>query len=303
MAKVRHLADKHIVPEIGARKLRELSADDVDEWLAGRAEHLATRTLRELHSILRRSIRRAQAREKVKRNVVLLCDCPTGRAGRPSKSLTLEQAEKLLAAAEADDSTIGAYIVVSLLSGCRTEEVRPLLWSHVVLLSVEEVELQEPDEGKPRGHIKVWRSVRAGGDTKTRRSRRSLGIPQRCINALRAQRDRQNAARAAVGDRWLEHDLVFASEVGTELHAANVRRGFRRIAKNAGLVAGEWTPRELRHSFVSLLSDGGLSIEQISRLVGHSSTAVTETVYRHQLNPVVEDGATAMDRILPTTVA
>jgi hypothetical protein len=69
----------------------------------------------------------AQAREKVKRNVVLLCDCPAGREGRPSKSLTLEQAEKLLAAADADDSTMGAYVVVSLLSGCRTEEVRPLL--------------------------------------------------------------------------------------------------------------------------------------------------------------------------------
>jgi integrase len=96
---------------------------------------------------------------------------------------------------------------------------------------------------------------------------------------------------------------VFASEVGTELDAPNVRRGFRRIAKKAGLVAGEWTPRELRHSFVSLLSDGGLSIEQISRLVGHSSTSVTETVYRHQLNPVVEDGAAAMDRILPTSGA
>lgn len=302
--KVRFLADKHIIPEIGARKLPDLSADDVDEWLAGRAKLLATRTLRELHSILRRSIRRAQAREKVKRNVVLLCDCPTGKAGRPSKSLTLSQAEKLLVAAEADDSTMGAYIVVSLLSGCRTEEVRPLLWSHVVLLPEDEVaELDESGDDKPRGHIKVWRSVRAGGDTKTRKSRRSLGIPQRCITALQAQRARQNTARVAAGADWQEHGLVFASEVGTELDAANVRRGFRRIAKQAGLVAKDWTPRELRHSFVSLLSDGGLSIEQISRLVGHSSTAVTETVYRHQLNPVVEDGATAMDRILPTTAA
>jgi hypothetical protein len=46
-----------------------------------------------------------------------------------------------------------------------------------------------------------------------------------------------------------------------------------------------------------------LGVEQISRLVGHSSIAVTETVCRHQLNPVVEDGATAMDGILPTTAA
>lgn len=56
-------------------------------------------------------------------------------------------------------------------------------------------------------------------------------------------------------------------------------------------------PRELRHSFVSLLSDDGMPIEQISRLVGHSGTSVTELVYRHQIRPVVEDGATAMDRI------
>ncbi len=102
-----------------------------------------------------------------------------------------------------------------------------------------------------------------------------------------------------MGARWVNHDLVFASEVGTELDAANVRRGFRRIAVAAGLAAQDWTPRELRHSFVSLLSDDGVPIEQISRLVGHSGTSVTELVYRKQIRPVVEDGARAMDRIFP----
>jgi integrase len=61
----------------------------------------------------------------------------------------------------------------------------------------------------------------------------------------------------------------------------------------------EWTPRELRHSFVSLLSDAGVSIEQISRLVGHSGTTATETVYRKQIRPVIVQGADAMDRIFP----
>ena len=45
----------------------------------------------------------------------------------------------------------------------------------------------------------------------------------------------------------------------------------------------EWTPRELRRSFVSVLSDAGVPLEEISRLVGHSGTTVTELVYRHQL--------------------
>lgn len=57
----------------------------------------------------------------------------------------------------------------------------------------------------------------------------------------------------------------------------------------------------MRHSFVSLLSDEGVPIEQIARLVGHAGgSAVTETVYRKQLRPIIDDGATAMDRVFPT---
>jgi integrase len=77
------------------------------------------------------------------------------------------------------------------------------------------------------------------------------------------------------------------------------RRSFRRVVAGAGLDPAAWTPREMRHSFVSLLSDSGLPIEHISRLVGHSGTAVTETVYRQQLRPVLEEGATAMDASSP----
>jgi integrase len=60
---------------------------------------------------------------------------------------------------------------------------------------------------------------------------------------------------------------------------------------------GEWTPRELRHSFVSVLSDAGIPVEQIAQLVGHSGTTVTELVYRHQLRPVIQTGATVMDSL------
>jgi integrase len=53
----------------------------------------------------------------------------------------------------------------------------------------------------------------------------------------------------------------------------------------------------LRHTFVSLLSDNGVAIEEISRLMGHSSSNVTETIYRHQIRPVITIGAEAMDKI------
>ena len=44
-----------------------------------------------------------------------------------------------------------------------------------------------------------------------------------------------------------------------------------------GLDPLEWTPRELRHSFVSVLSEVGVPVEQISQLVGHSGTTGAHT--------------------------
>ncbi len=296
LAKNTTLARTHVLPALGARRLRDLSAEEVDRWLAHKAETLSTSTLQNIRSILSRAIARAQARDKVKRNVVLLSATPTGRHGRTSKALTLLQAEALLAQAEAEPSSIGAYVVVSLLTGARTEELRALTWSDVDLAE----DTATPTAAVPS--IRVWRSVRPGGDTKTRKSRRTLALPQWCLAALRRHRTRQVAARQLAGPTWTDNNLVFASQVGTQLDAANVRRGFRRVAAAAGLVGRDWTPRELRHSFVSLLSDARVPIEQIARLVGHSGgTSVTERVYRHQISPVLDEGTTAMDRLFPTT--
>ncbi|GAB3473967.1 hypothetical protein GCM10027440_03680 [Nocardiopsis coralliicola] len=68
--------------------------------------------------------------------------------------------------------------------------------------------------------------------------------------------------------------------------------------KSAGLNASEWTARELRHTFVSLLSDHGVGIEEISLLVGHDGTDTTERVYRRQLRPVRRSAAGPMEAIL-----
>ncbi len=64
-----------------------------------------------------------------------------------------------------------------------------------------------------------------------------------------------------------------------------------------GINADEWTPQELRHSFVSLLSDRGVPPEVIPRLVGHSGTPVAEEVRRKQFRPVIQTGAMVMDGI------
>ena len=182
-----------------------------------------------------------------------------------------------------------AYIALCLATGIRTEEARALRWEHVTF--------GDPNADPPvPASAAVWRSVRAHGDTKTEKSRRTLALPQMAVDALRSHREQQEADRRATGAQHSEHDLVFAARSGTALDAANVRREFRAVCKAAN-IGQTWTPRELRHSFVSLMSTSGVPVEEIARLAGHSSSRTTEVVYRRELRPVLTTGAEVMDTI------
>ncbi|MET8047837.1 hypothetical protein ABZU75_09545 [Streptosporangium sp. NPDC005286] len=55
------------------------------------------------------------------------------------------------------------------------------------------------------------------------------------MDALKLHREHQDVARKAAGKSWQDNDLVFASKVGTELDAHNVRRSFRSVLKKADL--------------------------------------------------------------------
>jgi integrase len=260
-------------------KLRELTAGDVQQALDALADRLSTRSLQIVRNCLERAIRHAEVRDLVGRNVAAVVTPPRGQEGRPSMSLTLEQAQVLLRASR--DSRLHAYVVLSVMTGLRTEELRALRWSEVDL---------------DAGRVAVYRAVRVTGDTKTRKSRRVLGLPQLAVQALLEHHSRQAADRLKAGALWQDHGLVFASSIGTPLDRHNVLREFRKITEAAGLGTG-WVPRELRHTFVSLLSSNGMALEDIADLVGHKGTLTTETVYRKVIVPELRRGAEVMDRL------
>jgi integrase len=294
-----------ILKVIGTRKLRELTAGDVRQALSKMATGYSSAAVTMGHLALKRAIRHAEANDLVSRNVATLADTPKGQEGRPSKSLTLEQSVKVIMAAKTlpvmelrpglkdvrrPAELMYAYIVLSLLVGVRTEEARALRWDHVHL----DGDLGATPAVPP--HVAVWRSVRVHGETKTQRSRRSLGLPQIAAEALRALSESQAHERAMAGERWQNSGLVFTTYLGAAVEAGNIRKMFKRVCKVAG-VGDRWTPRELRTSFVSLMSHRGVSIEEIARLVGHASSRTTEVVYRRELRPVITTGAEIMDEI------
>ena len=232
-----------ILKVIGARKLRELTAADVRQALATMAAGYSAAAVTMGHLALKRAIRHAEANDLVARNVAALVDTPKGQDGRPSKSLTLDQAVAVITAARTlpvmelrpglkdvrrPAALMHAYIVLSLLAGIRTEEARALRWAHVDL------------DGDPAArpavppHVAVWRSVRTHGETKTERSRRTLALPAVAVHALRAWADSQADERLAAGEHWQDTGLVFTNHLGAALDAGNVRKMFKRVCTEAG---------------------------------------------------------------------
>jgi integrase len=285
---MRPLTDK-----IGAKPLRKLTAADVRAALAELSTQMSTRSLQIAHNCLVRAIRHAEAADIVSRNVAALVQPPTGRPGRPSKALTVDQARALVKSAAGDLGGEGdgrknakpyrlhSYVVLLLTTGIRPEEARALRWDHLDL---------------DAGTVAVWRSDRAGGDTKTPNSRRTLKLPQIAVDALRERKSAQTAARLKAGELWRGGDLVFTTGTGTMMTQHNIRREFRKITSAADLGTA-WVPRELRHTFVSIMSAGGVPMEEIARVAGHRQTSTTELIYRRELRPVITTGAELMDQV------
>ena len=57
------------------------------------------------------------------------------------------------------------------------------------------------------------------------------------------------------------------------------------------------SPGQLRHTFVSIMSAGGVPVEEIARVVGHRQASTTELVYHRELRPVITMGAELMDKV------
>ena len=177
-----------------------------------------------------------------------------------------------------------ALLVLSLTLGLRPGELRALTWDHVDL---------------DQGVIHIWHSARRDGDTKTPGSRRSLVLPRRAAEALRDHQKRQAAEQCGAGDTWRQTNLVFCHEDGRPYSRDGLNWRFSKMTRRAGI--GHWHAHEGRHTAVSIMSSNGVKIQDISDTVGHKSTHVTETVYRHVIVPAIRGAAAVMDDVFDDT--
>ena len=188
---------KALSEELGGVRLTDLTEADVQKALTAMASRVSTRTVQIAHNVLVRAIRQAERDDLVGRNVATLVKPPKGQAaGRPSKSLTLEQAVALMAAAHG--TRLEAYITLSLLTGLRTEEVRALRWDHVVAW----VGGQWSRRARPGSITSSWQCS-CGGPTGPGaiRRHRSLAGRWRCRGGARRRYGSSECGRRRTGWR------------------------------------------------------------------------------------------------------
>jgi integrase len=178
------------------------------------------------------------------------------------------------------DQRLTALFVVSITPGLRPGGLRKLTWELVDI---------------NRSVVHVWRSASKSGDTKTPKSKHSLVMPKRAITALKAHKAMQDREHIAAGESWHGTNLVFCHEDGSKYTSAALNWHFCKMTRKAGI--GHWHAHEGRHTAVSIMSSDGVPIQEISDTVGHMSTHVTETDYRHVIVPAIKGGATVMDHV------
>ena len=189
----------------------------------------------------------------------------------------------------ADDRLVAMYELAAYC-GLRRGELCGLRWSDIdedgtgltvrqTVVSLTRGQARPGDLDCPicgREHIgRLFKSP------KSKAGRRWLPLASPARQALAGHRERQAEEREAFGSDYLDHDLVFCRVEGEPLRPDMVSRDFDALTRRCGLPPIRL--HDMRHGACSLMLSGGVPIEVVQMILGHSSPAVTRRVYAHLL--------------------
>jgi integrase len=116
---------------------------------------------------------------------------------------------------------------------------------------------------------------------KSRAGRRWVPLASPAQQALARHRVRQQDEREFYSDDYSDHGLIFCRPDGTPLRPGSVTTAFEAHVTDCGLSMIRL--HDTRHGACSLLLAGGVPIEIVQMILGHSSPAVTRKIYRHTM--------------------
>lgn len=273
----------HLAPSLGTTRLARLRPADVRTMLDELPVGAGTR--RNVYGVLTMAIAQAVREGLVTRNVAQLVDAPKAPASI-GQALTSEQARTLLGAVR--EERWEAVYVLLLTTGMRINEVLGLRWGDIDLEAATVTVSGTLTWLKGKGIVR--------SDTTKGKKPRTLPLLPVAADALRRRKGVQLEERLAGGAAWRDTGFIVTTGTGGPLSDAQWRVwGFYPLL--ARLELPRIRPHDLRHSVGTLLTEEGVPLAVVSRLLGHSSVAITGDRYIHVDHAMLGDAAAALGRL------
>ncbi len=281
----RDMVNNHIRPALGKHRLVELKHEDLQRFLNRKAaDGYSTSTMRTLRTVLHQALNEAVITEKITRNVAETLRVPKARKPK-RKVVALSKEDGLRLLEEAKSTRLYALYVLLAMVGLRRGEALALRWS---------------DFDESASTLRVARQVTRVrgvglmvGPTKSQAGQRTIALPARCVEVLKAHRTAQHAHRESVGKRWKEHGLIFPSTVGTHMEPRGLNTHMSKLCKRAGLP--HLGPHALRHTAATMAYALGVDWKQIQAMLGHTMLSTTMDIYVDMVDTVHKDAASKLD--------
>jgi integrase len=282
----------HVLPQLGDVPLQRLTPARLNgfyaDLLAGAQRRpLSPRTVRYIHTIVRKGLQAGVRWGVLARNPADLADPPSPKASQPRPAKTWSAVELRQFLAHTHDDRLYALWVVLGSTGMRRGESLGAYWSDVDL---------DTSRWQVRHTLVAVGHELRDSTPKTDRGRRSVALDPATVRVLREWRKRQLKERLAWGPAWTDTGRVFTREDGTDLHPERVSERFDRLVRASGLP--RLTLHGLRHSHCSLALQAGVHPKVVQERVGHSSVAFTLDRYSHAVPAMHEDAARMVARLV-----
>jgi len=263
-------------PALRATALRDVTTAALQARVNELREHvsehtekkLAPRTVQIWFNIVRASLADAVRQHRLSVNPARDVVVPGGTAvSKAGQALTQEEMDKFLA--YNPDDRLRALWHVAAYTGVRPAELLALRW--------EDWDADAATLHVRRALVRVG-AKRYLADCKAGSARKVPVAPALAV-VLRDHRKRQLEERMALGEKWVDAELMFTNEVGGPLDQNNTATAFRARLKAAKVRPVRWY--DLRHSFGTHLVAAGVDAKTVAGLMGHKSVTLTLQHYTH----------------------
>jgi integrase len=261
---------------IGRKRLHQLTSVDAQAWINRLSLALAPQTVHNAHARLHKALAVAVRQRYIVRNLADDLELPSVRTP-PIKPFDLNQVQCLLKALVGHRWYALYRLAVNL--GMRQGELLGLTREHIDLeagiIRIRQQLQRETQDDETRSFVLQT--------TKTQAGERTLQIDQSLTKILREHLRNLDEEQALHGKAWKDTlNLIFVTETGAPIHGSDLLQHFNRVLKRAKLPKIRF--HDLRHTAATLMLADGIPLVTVSKILGHSSPAVTAKIYAHALD-------------------